>query len=106
MKCDFGNLYAAMQFAIFGTTLALSRHWGVTAQVTQAIQLSDGTVYFVQPPDLVEATTTFNSVQEWGATYYFTINYPRGRRAPPAGNYYPAGGRRPSASNSKTAAPL
>jgi hypothetical protein len=79
MKCDFGNLYAAMRFAtIFGTTLALiAGIGGVTAQVTQAIQLSDGTVYFVQPPDLVDATTTFNSVQEWGATYYFTINLPQ-----------------------------
>ena len=63
---------------IFGTTLALMAGiGGVTAQVTQAIQLRDGTVYFAYPPDLVDATTTFNSVNEWGATYYFTINLPQ-----------------------------
>jgi len=93
MKCDFGNLYAAMQFAtIFGTTLA-SRHWGVTAQVTQA-RISSRMAHFVQPPDLVEATT-FNSVQEWAQHTISRSTYPEGRRTPPAGNYYPAGGRRP-----------
>lgn len=49
---------------------------GVTAKVTQAVQLRDGTFHFNQPPDLVDATTTFDSVNVWGATYYFTINIP------------------------------
>ncbi len=48
----------------------------VASNVTQAVQLRDGTVYFVQPPNLVDATTTFNSLNTWGATYYFTINIP------------------------------
>ena len=63
---------------VFGTILALTASvGGVASQVAQAIQLSDGTVYFVQPPDLVEATTTFKSLNVWGATYYFTINVPQ-----------------------------
>lgn len=63
--------------ALGGTTLALAASIGVVAtQVTQAVQLRDGTVHFTQPPDLVDAATTFNSVNAWGATYYFTINIP------------------------------
>jgi hypothetical protein len=63
---------------IFGTTLALTAGiGGVATQLVWAIQLQDGTVYFAQPPDLIDATTTFNSVHEWGATYYFTINVPQ-----------------------------
>ncbi len=59
------------------TTLAVTLGTGgVTPQVTQAVRLRDGTVHFVQPPDLIDATTTFNSVNVWGATYYFTINIP------------------------------
>jgi hypothetical protein len=69
----------AMRIAtLFGTTLALTVGiGGVAAQVTQAIQLQDGTVYFAQPPDLVDATTTFKAVNVWGATYYFTISIPQ-----------------------------
>ncbi|AFZ31333.1 DUF2808 domain-containing protein [Gloeocapsa sp. BRSZ] len=48
---------------------------GITPRVAQAVQLR-GTVYFVQPPDLVAATTTFKGVSAWGATYYFTVNVP------------------------------
>ena len=60
-----------------GTTLALvAGMGGVTTPVTQAVQLRDGTFYFVQPPDLVSATTTQKGVNVWGATYYFTINIP------------------------------
>lgn len=62
---------------LLGTTLAVALGiGGVAAPVTQAVQLRDGTVYFVQPPDLIKATTTFDSVNAWGATYYFTINVP------------------------------
>lgn len=53
----------------------------ILRSLAQAIQLQDGTVYFVQPPDLVEATT-FNSVNVWGATYYFTINVPENAGEP------------------------
>ncbi|TFI54232.1 DUF2808 domain-containing protein [Mastigocladus laminosus UU774] len=44
---------------------------------TQAVQLRDGTVYFVQPPSLEGATTTYKTTYAWGATYYFTINLPQ-----------------------------
>lgn len=60
-----------------GTTLAVTLGVGVLAtQVAQAVKLGDGTVAFVQPPDLIDATSTFKSVNVWGATYYFTINVP------------------------------
>jgi Protein of unknown function (DUF2808) len=49
---------------------------GVSAftQPSHAVQLANGTVYFTSPPRLVGASTTFNSVQSWSATYYFTLN--------------------------------
>lgn len=79
LESIFSNLYPAMRVtAIFGTTLALTAGIGGVADgLAQAVQLRDGTVYFVQPPDLVEATTTFKGVNMWGATYYFTINLPQ-----------------------------
>ncbi|MBW4457045.1 MAG: DUF2808 domain-containing protein [Nostoc indistinguendum CM1-VF10] len=62
---------------LFGITLSLAISiGGVAVRVTQAVQLRDGTVYFVQPPKLVEATTTYKDVNVWGATYYFKINVP------------------------------
>ncbi|MEA5602973.1 DUF2808 domain-containing protein [Nostoc sp. UHCC 0252] len=62
---------------LFGITLSLAIGiGGVTLPVTQAVQLRDGTVYFVQPPKLVSATTTYKDVNVWGGTYYFTINLP------------------------------
>jgi Protein of unknown function (DUF2808) len=62
---------------LFGTTLFLALSiGGVATQVAQAVKLRDGTVYFVQPPSLVEVITTFKGVNVWGATYYFTINVP------------------------------
>lgn len=66
-----------MRVATIGTTLAVAVGiGGFAAQITQAVQLADGTVYFVQPPRLVAATTTFKEVNVWGATYYFTISLP------------------------------
>ncbi|MBN3889821.1 MAG: DUF2808 domain-containing protein [Nostoc sp.] len=62
---------------LFGITLSLAIGIGeVTLPVTQAVQLRDGLVYFVQPPTLVEATTTYKEVDVLSATYYFTINVP------------------------------
>jgi len=49
---------------------------------TEAVQLSDGTVYFVQPPSLVGASTTFNDACVWSATYYFTVNLPENAGEP------------------------
>lgn len=44
-------------------------------QPSQAVQLSDGTVFFTSPPRLAGASTTNNSVNAWSATYYFTLNH-------------------------------
>lgn len=63
--------------SLLGITLAVGLGIVGSAEVTQAVKLRDGTVYFVQPPDLVDATTTFDSVNVWGATYYFTITIPQ-----------------------------
>src|SRR6478609_8024094 len=63
---------------LFGITLSLAIGiGGVTLPVTEAVQLRDGTVYFVQPPKLVNARTTYKDVNVWGGTYYFTINLPK-----------------------------
>ncbi|MCY7275384.1 MAG: DUF2808 domain-containing protein [Phormidesmis sp. CAN_BIN44] len=43
-------------------------------QPSQAVQLSDGTVFFTAPPRLAGASTTNNSVNAWSVTYYFTLN--------------------------------
>jgi hypothetical protein len=64
-----------------GIALATTVIGGI-AEVTQAVQLRDGTVYFVQPPELVEATTTFKDINVWGATYYFTLNLPQNAGEP------------------------
>ena len=62
---------------LFGITLSLAISMGgVAVPVTQAVQLGDGTVYFVEPPKLVKATTIYKEVNVWGGTYYFTINVP------------------------------
>jgi hypothetical protein len=63
--------------SLLGITLAAVLGIGGYAQVTSAVKLRDGIVYFVQPPDLINATTTFNDVNVWGATYYFTITVPQ-----------------------------
>lgn len=49
---------------------------------TQAVQLRDGKVYFVQPPRLIKVTTTFNHTRVSGATYYFTISLPENAGEP------------------------
>ncbi len=48
----------------------------LTVKLSQAVQLRDGKVYFVQVPRLLKATTTFDDVNIWGATYYFIVNVP------------------------------
>ncbi|MCC5640602.1 DUF2808 domain-containing protein [Nostoc sp. CHAB 5844] len=49
---------------------------GYIVPPSYAIQLQDGTVYFAQPPRLVNTITTYNEIYAWGATYYFTISLP------------------------------
>ena len=67
-----------MRFAIILSTL-LTCIIGIeisTFGLSQAVQLRDGKVYFVQVPRLLKATTTFDDVNIWGATYYFTVKVP------------------------------
>ena len=67
-----------MRFAIALSTL-LTCIIGIeisTFKLSQAVQLQDGKVYFVQVPRLLKATTTFKDVNIWGATYYFTVKVP------------------------------
>lgn len=82
LKSMLYGRFPPVSIALTLGTLALTAGIGVTVDLAQAIQLRDGTVYFVQPPDLVEATTTFKSVNVWGATYYFTINLPENAGEP------------------------
>lgn len=49
---------------------------------TQAVQLRDGKVYFVQPPRLLKTATTYDDVGVWGATYYFTVSLPQNAGEP------------------------
>lgn len=55
---------------------------GVVGHLASAVQLADGTVYFVQPPRLLSATSTFNETDVWGATYYFTVSTPENAGEP------------------------
>lgn len=57
-----------------GASLIASVGIAAIAQPSRAVQLANGTVYFASPPQLVGASTTFNWVQAWSATYYFTLN--------------------------------
>jgi hypothetical protein len=62
---------------ILGATLAaLASLRGAYCPSAQAIQLADGTVSFDKPPDLVSVSTTFQDVNVWGVTYFFTISLP------------------------------
>ena len=67
-----------MRFAIALSTLltCIIGIESLTVKLSQAVQLRDGKVYFVQAPRLVKATTTFDDVYIWGATYYFTVKVP------------------------------
>ncbi|MBD2775966.1 DUF2808 domain-containing protein [Iningainema tapete] len=68
---------------LFGTAITcLAAVGGYTANLSQAVQLRDGRVYFVQPPRLVEAVTTYKEIYVWGATYYFTMDLPENAGEP------------------------
>jgi hypothetical protein len=45
-------------------------------QIAQAVRLSDGKVYFVQPPSLVGASATQIQTTVSGSIYYFTLTVP------------------------------
>lgn len=67
---------------ILSATLAATVGILAGRQQAEAVQLADGTVYFVQPPSLLAATTTFNDACAWSATYYFTVNLPENAGEP------------------------
>ncbi|KAF3885887.1 MULTISPECIES: DUF2808 domain-containing protein [Nostocales] len=54
-------------------TLAVGNY---SSNLSQAVQLRDGKVYFTQPPRLEDVVTTYKDVYVWGATYYFTVSVP------------------------------
>ncbi|MBC7973250.1 MAG: DUF2808 domain-containing protein [Verrucomicrobia bacterium] len=59
------------------TALALSLSMvGLVGVSAQAVKLSNGTTYFVQPPRLEGAVATQKSTRFWGSTYYFTLTLP------------------------------
>lgn len=68
---------AILGFALLGVAIAAlpaTDRWA--APPAQAVQLSDGKVYFTHPPRLVKAVTTDDTIRVWGATYYFTLDLP------------------------------
>lgn len=67
---------------LLGATLAVSAGLLSGSEMASAIRLADGTVYFAQPPSLVSATTSFNDVYSWAATYYFTLSVPENAGEP------------------------
>ena len=65
------TLLASIFLGSISFCLASTLYWHNSS--VQAVQLRDGKTYFVQPPTLIGAYTTFNWINAWGATYYFTI---------------------------------
>lgn len=43
---------------------------------SRAIELADGTTYFLNPPRLLGARASQDGTYIWGATYYFTLTLP------------------------------
>ena len=62
--------------------LATTCLFAIAPLSSSAVQLRDGTVYFVSPPRLEDASTTQNSVYAWSATYYFTLDVPENAGEP------------------------
>lgn len=56
--------------------------YAALSQPTQAIQLADGTVSFIQPPRLLGARTTEKGIRVLIAKYYFTLSVPEGAGEP------------------------
>ena len=61
----------------FTSALALSLStFALVGVSAQAVKLSDGTTYFVQPPRLEGAVATQKAARFLGSTYYFTLTLP------------------------------
>jgi hypothetical protein len=64
-------------------TLAATIGFAVSlSPAAQAVQLSDGRVYFERPPSLVYSGTTRNRVSAYNPTYYFTLEVPQNAGEP------------------------
>lgn len=71
-----------LRFSTLGTLLLLLTGAVLVSERTSAVQLADGTVYFLQAPRLVRATTTFKAIRSLGSTYLFTIMLPENAGEP------------------------
>ncbi len=69
------------QRLFWGLVMAIATMGGAV-QLSRAVQLADGTVYFIQVPRLIEAYTYYKSIRAWGATYYFQLSVPEGSGEP------------------------
>ncbi len=68
---------------LFATTIACTVAIGeYNVGLSQAVTLQDGTVYFVEPPSLVEAQASYKEIYLVGATYYFVISIPENAGEP------------------------
>ncbi len=62
---------------IFAATMAIMTNLlAVEVPSIHAFELAEAKVSFEKPPNLLDATTTYNQTYVWGATYYFTIELP------------------------------
>ncbi len=62
--------------------LAAASFLGTTALSATAVQLSDGSTAFVQPPRLEGASVSQNAAYFFGARYYFTLTLPNNAGEP------------------------
>lgn len=67
---------------LLAVTLTISTGLLCPIEAASAVRLADGKVYFIQPPSLESAITTFNNTYMWGATYYFTLKIPENAGEP------------------------
>ncbi|WP_421657683.1 DUF2808 domain-containing protein [Leptothermofonsia sp. ETS-13] len=67
--------------SLISTTLCIS-FFNVTPLDAGAIELADGTTYFLNPPRLLSAFSSQDGTYIWGATYYFTLNLPENAGRP------------------------
>lgn len=74
-------LFQAHQWRSTSIAVAIAAIAGAT-QVASAVQLADGTVYFVEVPRLLDASTLFDAIRIWGGTYYFKLSIPEGAGEP------------------------
>lgn len=68
--------------AVLALTLATTGIIGITLPAVQGIERADGTVAFARSPRLLDAITTFNTVNNRSAKYYFTLELPENAEEP------------------------